>query len=325
MIERRWLVLLVNASLLALPGSSASETYRWMDAHGTVTYADRPPQPAEVAARPPAPTVEARPAPPVEAARTGPATVEELLELSGLKAQLVGLASRLTGELRPAQGQMSPEDGAAVDRILRQAIRHEKLYALVRDELRRDLDRAKLETAVAWLRSPVARKITALEVEASQPGTDQRRAAYAAGLKADPPSPRRVELLQRLDWVSGTTEASADVAMTITRSVSRAVAAVSPPEQRLRPGQIENRVAELRARVSASLGQAQLVSMLFTYQSLADEELDAYLRFCSSDAGRWYNARMHKALVSAVDGVVGPTAAELVRAVPPARWTRAPN
>jgi len=125
-----------------------------------------------------------------------------LLELSGLKAQLAGIASRLAGQLQPTQGQMSLKDQTAVDRILARAVSHDKIYALVRDELRRDVDRVRLEATVAWLRSPVARKIAALEVASSEPATEQKIGVYAAGLKANPPPAPRVELLQKLDWIS---------------------------------------------------------------------------------------------------------------------------
>jgi len=328
MTERVWVVLAVGTALAAFPHVSAAEVYRWVDAHGAVTYSDRPQPPSEVVAPAPEPVSvrKATPAaPPVEPARTGPATVEELLELSGLKAQLAGIASRLAGQLQPTQGQMSLKDQTAVDRILARAVSHDKIYALVRDELRRDVDRVRLEATVAWLRSPVARKIAALEVASSEPATEQKIGVYAASLKANPPPAPRVELLQKLDWISGAAETSADIVAAVTRSVSKAVSATSPPAQSLRPGQIESRAEEIRTRVSESIRQAQLVSMLYTYQSLEDAELAEYVRFSASDAGRWYNARMHKALVSAVGGVVERATAELVRAVPPERWTRAPE
>jgi len=323
MTERVWAVALIGAALAAFPCSSAAENYRWVDAHGGVHYADRPPKPEDAGALAPPTAAAAQPvAPPVAPARTGPVTVEELLELSGMRAQLVGIASRLGGELRPAKGQLNPRDEAAVDRILGGALHHEKIYTLMRGELRRDVDRAKLEATVEWLRSPIARKIVALEVASSETGTDQKVAAYAAGLKASPPPGQRVELLQKLDWIAGTTETSTDITAAITRSVTKAVSSVSPPAQKLRPGQIESRVAEIRNRTGELLRQVQLVTMLYAYESLEDAELGEYVRFSASDAGRWYNGRMHKALVSAVVTVVERTVVELVRAVPLERWTR---
>jgi len=262
-------------------------------------------------------------APPAAIAKTGPTKVDELLELSGARTQLVGLLSGIAGQLRPARGQMSAKDQAAVDRILRQALRHEAVYTLVRDAFLLQVDRTNLEATAAWLRSPLARKIVALEIASSEPGTEQKVAAYAAAIKANPPPEHRVELLQRLDWATAASEISADLAAAVSRGITTAVSAAGPAEQRLRPGQIEDRVAQVRAQASEVLREPHGAATLYTYRELEDDELTAYVLFSGSEAGRWYNTAMRKAMVNALGKAVEQTAAELVRAVPLDRWARA--
>jgi len=65
------------------------------------------------------------------------------------------------------------------------------------------------------------------------------------------------------------------------------------------------------------------MSMLYTYQTLEDDELSEYVRFSGTDAGRWYNRAMRKALVGSIGKAVEQTVTELVRAVPLDRWARA--
>ena len=326
MTERVWTLLtmvVMSVTLAVGQGASAAEVHRWVDARGTVNYTDRPPRPDEVTTLAPAAAPEretAAIAPKAEPARTGPATVDELLELSGVKAQLVGMTGRLAGEFRPRQGQMSQKDAAAVGRIVERTLRHEKIYTLIRDELRRHVDQPKLDTAVAWLRSPLGRKITALEVASSEAGAEQKVAAYAATLRGNPSPARRIELLQRLDWVSGSTEVSLDILVATARSTAKAMSAALPPDRRLRPGQIENQATEVRARAGTLIAQEGLAGMLYTYRSLEDDEIEQYVRFEASEAGRWYNVAVRRALVGAVGGVVERTAMELLRAVPPERW-----
>src|SRR5207249_2309813 len=55
--------------------------------------------------------------------KAGPTKIDELLELAGVRAQLVGLLSRVAVDLRPPPGQMSPADQAIIDRILAQWLR----------------------------------------------------------------------------------------------------------------------------------------------------------------------------------------------------------
>ena len=263
-------------------------------------------------------TVPAAPIP-----KAGPTKVDELLELSGLRVQLAGLLGRVALDLRPPPGQMSAADMATIDRILARSLQPEAVYGAVRDTFRPLVDRPNLEAAAARLRTPVARKIVALEVASSEPSAEPKVAEYAATIKANPPPARRLELVQRLDWVTGAHETSADLVAAIARGLSTAVSAAGPPENRLRPGQIEDRAAQVRARAQESLREVRTMSMLYTYQTLEDDELAEYVRFSGSDAGRWYSTALRKALVGSIGKVVEQTATELVRAVPLERWARA--
>ena len=262
-------------------------------------------------------------APPTPVPRNGPTKIDELLELSGIRAQLAGLLSRVAVDLRPPPGQMNAAETAAIDRILAQSLRPDAVYGAVRDAFRLQVDRPNLEAAAAWLRTPVARKIVALEIASSEPSAEQKVADYAAAVKSNPPPARRLELLQRLDWVTGAHETSADLVAAIARGLSTAVSAAGPPESRLRPGQIEDRAAQVRARANETLREVRTMSMLYTYQALEDDELSEYVRFAGSDAGRWYSTAMRRALVGAIGKAVEQTASELVRAVPLERWARA--
>jgi Domain of unknown function (DUF4124) len=363
MTDRIWVCLLLSVALSLTPLTIDAEIYKWVDDKGNVTYSNRPPQPDEgrtiapegapkpeaapmpgIAPAPelkplsvsPAPALDAGPVPsplkehdakpaplPPAIARTGPTKVDDLLELSGSRAQLAGLVRSLATEIRPAPGKMSAKDEAAVDRVLARTLRHETVYALVRDAFLPQVDRTNLEATAAFLRTPLARKIVALEIASSEPGVQQRVVEYAAALKATPPTERRVELIQRLDWATGSTEISADLIAAVARGITMAVSAAGPPEQRLRPGQIEDRVAQTRARANNGLREVQTASTMYAYRDLTDDELAAYVLFSGSEAGRWYNAAIRKAMVSALSRAVEQTASELVRAVPLDRWARA--
>jgi hypothetical protein len=333
-------VLLIGALALAAVRGEA-QTYRWIDEQGNVTYSNRPPQQREIQTPPqgrePTPEAkapEAKPAetkprdtklavPPAPIPKTGPTKVDELLELADVRAQLGGILNRVAADLRPPPAQMSTADRATIDRVLAQSLRHDAVYAAMREAFRPQVDRPSLETTASWLRTPVARKIVALETASSGPESEQKVAEYAATLKANPPPSKRLELLQQLDWVTGANETSADLVAVIARSLSSAVSAAGPPQSRLRPGQIEDRAAQVRARANETLREVRTMSMLYTYQVLHDEELAEYVRFSGSEAGRWYNVAMRKALVSALGKAVEQTAAELVRVVPLERWARA--
>jgi len=96
-------------------------------------------------ANPDAKPAESRPhntrvsAPPAPIPKPGPTKVDELLEMAGVRAQLVGFISRIAADLRPAPAQMSAADRAVIDRVLAQSLRHDAIYAAVRDAFRETL------------------------------------------------------------------------------------------------------------------------------------------------------------------------------------------
>ena len=335
-------LLLLGVAVVLAPGTISAGSYKWVDEKGNVTYSDRPPQPADSPAMAPAEVVPlnlknlevVKPAAPVEedykkylppavVPRSGPTRVDDLLELSGVRAHLVGLARGIAKELRPAPGIMNAKDQASIDRVLAKSLRAEALYGLMRAAFIPQIDRTNLEATAAWLRSPLGRRITMLEVATVDPSFEQKVADYNEQIKANRPSDRRVELIWRLDWVMGSSDSSADLYATLSRGVTKAVSAAGPPERRLRPGQIDEQVAEIRARVSKPLGVAHHEATRYAYRDLSDDELTAYVVFASSDAGRWYHSALHKAMINAVGRTVEQTAVELVRAVPVDRWARA--
>src|SRR3989442_16033108 len=101
----------------------------------------------------------------------------------------------------------------------------------------RDADVTGVQTCAlpisAWLRSPLARKIVALAIASSEPGTEQKVAAYAATIKTNPPTDRRVALLQRLDCATAATEISSDLVAAASRAIPFAVSAAAPAVHKL--------------------------------------------------------------------------------------------
>jgi len=339
---------LVTLVALATP-VHALEVYRWIEGT-TVVYSDQPPPtggvvltslpgrvPLPVVTAPDAPPADA---PPVEAApaataavpppaepdivvRGGPATVDEILELSGMRPQLPGLVRALGAEYLPPAGQLSAHDTALIGQVVARHFVPERLYVVIRDDFRRRVDHKQLDAMAVWFRSPIGRRITTLEIAASRPEVAPKIAAFAAGLKTSPAPASRLELVQRLDWVTGTSDETTELGLSIAGSVVRAAAAAAPAERRTRAGLVERRLEEMRGQMAALNGQNVLAQMLYVYGPLSDAELKEYVDFLASPPGRAYGQTAHSALLRVVREVADRTALEVLRAVPPQRWVSA--
>jgi hypothetical protein len=255
--------------------------------------------PREAVERGPAPRLE-RPS------ETTTAAVDELLELSGLRAQLDALAAGIRVQLQAASGRLSAQDLALVDRIAARHFDAGMLHARIRLELGRHVDAARLTQALEWYRSPLGRRITRAEV-----------AAIGAERDTIPwPSENRIALVQELDERTGAAETALDVAMALARSLARAAAPVRPVHLRLSPEQFEARLAQARTEALAPTRIACLQNMLFSYRGLTDAELAEYVRFVDSRAGQWYVTTLNQALIDAASMAAEFAAGELVTLLP---------
>ncbi|HEV8475194.1 MAG TPA: hypothetical protein VGR82_20645 [Methylomirabilota bacterium] len=336
----RLLLALVGVAALCAP-AAAGDVYRWIDGD-TVVYTDQPPQPGilltampgtteppavitgpdvPALADPPAvPNGEAMAVPPV-AQRTGPASVEEILVLSGLRPQLSSIARGIGAEFLPRAGSVDPRDAAAIGRIVARNLAPDGMYAGIRDEFRRRVDARTLDAMAAWFRAPLGARITALEIAAAQPDAAAKVSAFSAGLKVTPPTAARLELVQRLDWVSGTADETLEIFAAITASFARAAVASLPAERRASAGLLERRVDETRGRMAPTVADNVQSQMLYIYAPLDDTELTQYVDFLASPAGRAYGRAAQGALLKVVREVADRTAMDIVRAVPIQRLT----
>jgi hypothetical protein len=251
--------------------------------------------------------VEGGPAPRLERpSQTTSKAVDELLELSPLRAQLEALAAGIRAQLREAHGELDAHDHAVVDRVAARHFDRGILFARVRLALGRNVDPARLDATLAWHRSPLGRRITRHELEAFPEG----RAVVVS------PSDERVALVQQLDERRGVSETALDVAMALMRSLARVADPLRPAHLRHTSNQLESQLTVARIQGFAPIKIACLQEMLLAYAELTDAELAAYLGFLESPAGQWYTGAMNEALVDAASVAAALAAVELVILVP---------
>ena len=211
------------------------------------------------------------------------------------------------------QGRISSQDRATIDRIASTNFDADAIYSRIKLEFERNLDAGKLADALAWYRSPLGKRITALELMALafEKGWDS-----AVSIERKQASQQRIALVERLDASGGASETTVDVTLSIVRSLTRAFQPVLPASARVSNAQLEDQIATARSRTLEQIRGACLVSMLLAYRSLTDQELAEYVKFVESEAGQWYMSVMNSALLVAIDVAAAATASDLATAVP---------
>jgi len=291
----------LSVALIALAAGPLAEakTYRWVNEQGVVTYSDQPRQ------------IE-----PVDTERERQIT--EALEISGTKKALESVPGHVRAQFEARQTPLRAEDRARVVRILGDAFRTEVLYGAIRGAFRTNYEPQRMSAVVTQLRSPLFRKIAAMELAAGEPGAKQDLERFALGLQGDIPRPARVALVQRHEASMRSAELQVEMAVVAYQTVVRSLEPLLPPEKRPTGRETDLGVRSLRNQ-QENLTRAALVRWLYTYRSLSDAELASYVEFGESDAGRWFASTQRKGLIDAMRAAMDSAARQMAAAFPPRR------
>jgi uncharacterized protein DUF4124 len=295
----RAIPLLLGLGVLTTGALAEAKTYRWVNDQGVVVYSDQPPQ--------------VRPGD-----KERDALIAEALEISGTKKALETIPAQIRAQYDARQSPVRPEDKARVIRILSDAFRPDVLYSAVRSAFRSNFDAQRMDVVMDKLRSPLFRKIAALELAASEPGARQDLERFAMGLQSDIPPPARVALIQRHEAVMRSADLQIEMAIIASQAVSRSLEPVLTPAQRPTGREMDAAERKLRSQQDP-LTRAALVRWLYTYRALTSEELGTYVEFGESDAGRWFAATQRKGLLDAMRAAMDTAARHMASAFPAKR------
>jgi hypothetical protein len=243
--------------------------------------------------------------------------MQEIFRLSGLEAQIGALDRAVAASLVPNLQRVPAAQADVVREAVLRAWSAPVIQQDVSARLAKAHDPQQAPATLRWLRSPLGRRVTELETHASSAEGVQALEAFAQQLRSHPPDETRLALARALDQATGATDFAVEVSLASARAAMSAVGAALPQEKRLDPDRIEAAIEAQRPRLHEQLAMASLASTLFTYQSLGNSELETYLAFARSDAGRWYHGVVKQALLEMLTDVssrMGRTVATALRA-----------
>lgn len=221
----------------------------------------------------------------------------QLYRLSGSEKQTQSMEPQVLAGLSEAAGALPKREYALLVKVVREHfsadVMRRRALAIIEAEWNADAAR----DALRWLRSDLGQSITAREEHAATPeGIDATR-QYARTLSAEPPGTERVALVRRLSETYGGTEFAVDVALATGLAVIVGVNGVSAEHEQLDLDQMRRFIEKDRETLFGQMEQVLLITNLYTYSELSDEQLREYIGFLESESGVWYMDTMIDATV----------------------------
>lgn len=245
--------------------------------------------------------------------------MQEIFRSSGLEAQLASLDQVVSASLAPNLANVPESQAAVVRRAVLSEFNAPVLQQQVESRLAKRYDPTQAAATLRWLRTPLARRITQIEIEGASAESLKGLAEFAQTLQSMPPTHERLALALDFDRATGWSEFALEVSLASARAAMTAMSVVRPDEPRLRAKEIEAAIDAQREKLRVGLEQASLLSALYVYRNLTDAELQTYLDWARSDAGRWYHGAVRQTLLEVLTEVsarMGHTVATALRAAP---------
>ena len=306
-MKSRLLAFTVFTGLLLVTGKSdGGPIYRFVDeAGGVVVFTDNPWQfevyrrqlDEEAERKPAVPSGDSwseKAAWPRDEARSPRITsiAQEVIHLAGMDAQVQILAAIAQSEIE--QLSFRVRWNGEVRGRLAKTFDPETLRQGMSRSLARRLDPVRTATLLAWLRSPLSRRIVALESAPTTPARAADMTQFINLLPSAPLGPSRLALIHRVARASQAVESTGIVLAATGAAVRRALPGLTvTTDEAVALGDVDPGVDEaLRFRI--------MTALVYTYRDLRDEELGRYAIFLESPIGRWFTRVSRDALLDSL-------------------------
>jgi len=241
---------------------------------------------------------------PNNAFAANPLQNKELIEKSGLAGQLKELPGAMKASVEALRQQGAQIDGKfekAWGEAALTAYGPEKSLPIIDQGLQKLLTADEKKFLLAHYNSPLGRRITELEVKASQPSAQAEIQAFAQKLMADPSKHAdRLALYQAIDQTTGATTMVTEISMNVAIAMSMGMVNAMQGPKVVDTAAVRAEVEKQRFAMTQQIASGTLATMAYAYRDLSIKDLNAYLKVLNAPAAKKFNTGVGKLLNEAL-------------------------
>ena len=225
----------------------------------------------------------------------------EVLEASpvdDIVAQYPEMMSRGIQDGLKQSGQVPPMVADSIGFLVSNSFRAADIEQRVVANLEAALTPEQLEEVHGWYQTPVAGKIAEAEIAASAPAAWPEIRSRAEDLNKRYQGTAREKLFDRFDAASRATESAVDTTIAVQLGLGTAMAALS--RDSVHHEKMRERLESQRPALRGMVGQQVYDGYLFTYRDISNQEMNLYLDFLESEAGRSFTRVVTNSVQQAV-------------------------
>jgi hypothetical protein len=216
------------------------------------------------------------------------AGIREIFYLSDLSGQIQSVLDHVNGSLEMQRARFTAEQFEIAKQVIQKQFATEKVEQRMLDFLEKQTEREYLDENLEWLHTPLGKKIVEARIATYRPGSAAEMASFVEKKRANPPSQKRLELIERYDAAARLSSIASETMLLPAYGTAVMVDALEPKDERQGPKALRESMISRRALLEPIFKEMSAVTSLFAFRDLSDEEIEAVVIFSESEAGKWY-------------------------------------
>ncbi|MDO6442691.1 DUF2059 domain-containing protein [Marinobacter sp. 2_MG-2023] len=211
--------------------------------------------------------------------------------------------------------QLPPMVADTIGYVVTNSFRAADIEQEIVNNLERDLSGKQLEAVESWYTTPVAQKISAAEIAASDPVVWKQIQARASDLNEKYKGTDRAKMFERFDRAARATESTVDTTIAVQLGLATAMAAFSSDS--VNYDELKQSIENQRGKIRGIVEQQVYDSYLHTYENISSQEMGLYIDFLESGPGTAFSKTVTQSIQQAITDPIESIGNQMARFLAP--------
>ena len=218
--------------------------------------------------------------------------INMIMEYSGLDEQIPQISQGIVSSFTQFQERIPQEVKGKFYNIILLSFDENDMYQVVRKEVEKNVSLNEAKDMLPWYKSVIGMEIT--DIEKSSGHNPSERQMMMEQKEELFSNKNRLELIEKIDKQYHGTEFALDVQIAVMRSSLKTMKSEIPEKK------LEEYLSEMREKMKPSMHEMSLLSMLYSYKDIEEDDLRKYINFLEKTTTQSFLKSVNKGMLDAI-------------------------
>lgn len=212
--------------------------------------------------------------------------IHRCIELSGMNQFIDAFPGYIDAQIAQRKiTSKNPELDEKVAMLIKDSFDSSLANQNLYEHLKKNMNQKLLRNVLHWLETPLARKVTKAENEASSAEAQAELLRYLADLQTNSLPSERIALIQNMVKKGKFVEHNVNLAISVMEGMLHSFYVALPEDKKPPKKEIDKIISQMKPVLEKVMRQQTILSSLYTYRNISNDELEQYIKFLTSKNG----------------------------------------